>query len=67
MTTKDYIDKYEDLSNRGYGFNSHFHIETFVGRLKLETRNEVILFDPKSVVEAKKLALVKEVKPNDQS
>lgn len=67
MMVKDCIDRYEDFSNRVHGFSPQFCIETFIEGIKLEIHNDIILFDPKSVTKEEKLALIQEVKLNNQS
>lgn len=49
-----------------HGFSVQFPIDTFVGGLKRDVRKEVLCFEPKTLSEAKKFALVHEVKLNDQ-
>lgn len=64
-SVKDYIEKFEELSNRVAGFNDQFKIKTFLDGLREDIRNEVAPFKPRSVMDAQEMALMMETKIND--
>lgn len=60
-----YIEDFESLALRVHGFDSRFHLNTFVLGLKLELKLEVLSYHPRTVLEAKNHALLHEDRYQD--